>query len=524
MRLADQAALVMFSRLAERTVGIVSSLALVRLLTQEDFGTYLQVSLVGTMFTTLVLLGLPQSLLFFLPQESPGSRKALIARTTLLTLAVALPVGALLATGSPMTARILNNPALAPLGLLIGLYTVLYALNRLLEPAFIGLGQARRVGQVALWFSLLLVVATIVPAALGWPVGWIYASVLAAYLARLVYFGFAVKGLSGPPAWSGSLSSGLRRQLRFSVPLGLATISGQYNRQLDAFIVSYFFAPMVFAVYSRGAFELPLIELLPYSLSTVILPRLVTLWEERSLDRFSRLWNDSVRVSSLAILPAFVYCFLFADEIIVTLFTESYRDAIVIFRIYLLALPLRLTSYGVILQAMGDTRTIMRTSFLGLVANGILTTLLCRGFGPAGAASGYVASQVLQVGLLLFVIHRHTRLTVSGLMPWRQLAAVGVTAAGVGFAAWIAGGMVAGVIPRLAVTGILFLILCPVGYHLAGLIGPGERDLLKRWAASVPRLPGGRPPEAGAGTKHPEGDTHDDIGQPGSAIPGRRDG
>ncbi len=54
MALADQAALVMLSRLAERGVGIVSVLAWVRLLTQEDFGTYLQVYLPGMLPLPLV--------------------------------------------------------------------------------------------------------------------------------------------------------------------------------------------------------------------------------------------------------------------------------------------------------------------------------------------------------------------------------------------------------------------------------------------------------------------------------------
>ncbi len=73
-----------FGRFTERLVGILAGIALVRLLTKEDYGTFLQVGLIGEICASVVLLGLPQSLLFFLPREAPERRKRLILQTALL--------------------------------------------------------------------------------------------------------------------------------------------------------------------------------------------------------------------------------------------------------------------------------------------------------------------------------------------------------------------------------------------------------------------------------------------------------
>src|SRR2546422_8376 len=105
MRLSDQAALMTLGRLVERIVGIFAGIFLVRLLSKEDYGTFLQVSLIGGLCVSIVLLGLPQSLSFFLPGEEKRRRKRFIAQTAVLTAGVALLASLALAIGGKWIAR-----------------------------------------------------------------------------------------------------------------------------------------------------------------------------------------------------------------------------------------------------------------------------------------------------------------------------------------------------------------------------------------------------------------------------------
>src|SRR5437867_6026407 len=83
--LGDQAALLTLGRLAERIVGILSGVFLVRLLSKSDYGTFLQVSLIGSLAASLILLGLPQSLLYFVPREPSRGRRRFIFQTAMIT-------------------------------------------------------------------------------------------------------------------------------------------------------------------------------------------------------------------------------------------------------------------------------------------------------------------------------------------------------------------------------------------------------------------------------------------------------
>ncbi len=218
-RLADQAALITFGRFTERLVGILAGIALVRLLTKEDYGTFLQVGLIGEICASIVLLGLPQSLLFFLPREPPDRRKRLILQTGLLLGGAALVAALGIDLLRKWMAGALHNPTLASIAPIVAIYTLLLSVDRMVDTALIGLGEARRAGLLAIASSSLLLVATLGPAWRGWPIGWIYLCILAVYGVRLTYFASVVASLRGDggrllPAWNA-----VKDQIGYALPL-----------------------------------------------------------------------------------------------------------------------------------------------------------------------------------------------------------------------------------------------------------------------------------------------------------------
>jgi O-antigen/teichoic acid export membrane protein len=491
VRLSDQAALLTLGRFAARMATMVSSILLVRLLSKDAYGTYLQIGLVAGLASGTTL-GLPQGLLYFLPgADAPGVRRVL-GRTVLLVAGLATLVAAVLYALVDPIGALLRNPALSTLALPLAAFSVCIALDRLIEPALVGQGRTRESGLLSGASSALLLLAVVVPAWMGASVGIIYAFACSAYALKLLYLlKVWPRSDAGVAAGARSVAS-LESQLRHSIPVGLAALTGLYSRQVDGVLVSALFSPAVYAVYSRGAFELPLVDLVPFSLATAIFPTLVRLRREGSHDGVIRLWNDAIRLSSLLIFPAFAFAFAFAREIITTLFTESYAQAVDVFRVYLLALPFRLTWYGALLQAVGDTKTIFRSSLVALFTNVALSLALCLWLGPPGAAAGYVIAQVAAIGYTLAAVHRRVGVPVRALMPWGHLARVGAIALVLAAAARVAGEVVEAPLLRLSIAGAVAAIGCPIAFLLSGTFGPELVDFARRWrTAAARRSPAG---------------------------------
>lgn len=489
MRLADQAAVMTAGRLGERLVGILSSVVLVRVFAPDVYGTLLQVFMIGGLAGSLFPLGFPASLMYYVPLAPPASRRALFARTVGLTAAGAAIAAAGVVLGAPLLASWMHNPSLRELSPLIAAYVFLFILDRLVEPALLSLGDAVRAGLLDLVGAVLLVAATVLPALLGYGLVEVLLGSVAVYLLRFLYCGWVLFRLPRPPHGDPAGVPSLREQFGFAAPLGLSTIPSQYNRQIDGLLVSFFFTPAIYAVYARGAFELPLVELVPFTLAAVILPRLVELWAAGDRATFLALWNRSLRVSSILLFPAFAFCLVFAREIITTLFTEQYAGATPVFQVYLMALPLRITSYGTILRAVGDTRGILTSTLYALIATALISPVLCLKFGPLGASTGYVLSQFIAVAYLLTRIARHSQLRLAEMLPWRSLAIGMAIVLPCAAAARLATVPFASGPVRLLAGGPIFLVLVIAGMLRFGLLDDAERELIRSWWS---RLAGSR--------------------------------
>ena len=98
--------------------------------------------------------------------------------------------------------------------------------------------------------------------------------------------------------------------MRFSVPLGLASMVGLMSRSVDKVIVSSMCSPEEFAVYVNGAVDIPLIGILTGSINVVLLPEIVQLYSEGKAEAALSLWRRAAVKCSRILLPS--TCFLFA--------------------------------------------------------------------------------------------------------------------------------------------------------------------------------------------------------------------
>lgn len=389
---AQKASVIIASKAITIVARITSIMVLTRVLTKEDFGLLSFVLLAYTTVTTLSQLGLPDSVFYFFERVPPKSRKSLALQTGRLLFGIGI-LGSML---------LVVLTFLAPLwGFEVGglfLPLILLALlelpTTLIPNILIAIDRTKQ----AAWFNIIVSVtlfsATVVPAALGLN---LYAIVycLAGYgVVRFCVAGWMFtrnfRGRGGP------LPDGmLRQQLGYSVPLGLAQILWSLNRVIDKYIVASFLPVAVFAEYTVGAWEIPLIPMIAYSVAAVMMPDFVAAHLKGDTKNLMDLWFQSIRKVAIIVLPATVLFLLIATEFIAVFFSENYMNAALPFRIYTVILFIRVTSYSSILKAIGDTRSVTRQAIYLLLLNVAFSIPLVQMWGVAGPPTATLAANLI---------------------------------------------------------------------------------------------------------------------------------
>ena len=262
-----------------------------------------------------------------------------------------------------------------------------------------------------------------------------------------------------------------------------------------------FFKPEEYAVYSCGAIQLPVVDLITASLTAAMMPRLVTLAGEGRLADALYTWQEGARKASLVIFPCFAFFLVCGYDFMVALFGQDYALASWPFRVYLCTLPVRVAVYAAVLRAVGQTKVIAIGAVLALVTNAVASTaliLLGRGslMSFIGPTIGTVLATWVSWVYLLRQIMRVTDTALARVMRWKELGILllvaVVCAAAVPFIPLPGVPLVAQVIIRAVACGGVFLLVMAV----AQLLSDDEKEMLSWPLMAIRRLCSRRPPES----------------------------
>ena len=231
---------------------------------------------------------------------------------------------------------------------------------------------------------------------------------------------------------------GMKEQLAYGVPLGLAGMFGGLSGQIDKYMVSIMCSTEDFGIYVAGAVELPLIGVITGAMNAVVLPELAKHYKNGRLDAIRLLWQRAMNKAILVLAPAMFVVLLFGTELIVLLFSQRYADAATPFRVYALSLPVRAAVYGSVLMATNNTKWVTWSAFAGLILNVLLNMVLVDAMGSTGAAWATILTTYGVVLIMLYPLCRALKTTPLKLFDWphllRVLAASAAPAVAVYFA------------------------------------------------------------------------------------------
>jgi len=410
-------------------MAIVIASILSRELEPADYATYRQTFLSFRFVAPFLMMGLPQAIVYFLCREDDRRRGILIEVVSILILSGFVFYLFFIFGGSELTVSWFNNLGLQETLIWFGPYALLVLPTSVLNAALTACDQAKWAAFSSIISQLLLGLIVISTAYFTDEVVTIVKGVMAHALLMLGISFYWFRKISLGTSHSVSFI-GIKKMLAYSIPLGIGSTIAYLNMNLDKVIVARFVNPSTYAVYINGAFEVPIIGMLTGAASAIILPDMVRLINNQNSVEAVGLWKRAAVKSATLLFPITVTLWVLAPEIMVFLFGGSYEGSAEIFRIYLLLVPIRIGFFGIIYQACGKSRLLLRRSILALILNLITTVPLTMLIGPIGAAlSTVLVSWVVMVPYNMFEASRMIGVKTLDLFAWKALSKTLMSAA-----------------------------------------------------------------------------------------------
>lgn len=479
--LSDKAGILIFANLFKYTLGFVVPMVLVRMLSQDEYGTYQQLILISTATIGVMTLGIPTSIFYYFTDSQSNRIPSLMIQTfSMLVVAGCIASLAIFFVASPIAER-MNNASMAAL---LQIYAISFAFLIASEYS-INLMIAQDRYKLAVTFELAESVARVfflmapLVFGFGFP-GLILGLVLYAlirFFARTYYLfhGSGIK-YSG---WSKSIFP--IEQLSYGIPLAIVALVWMVAGTFNKGILALSFTPKDFAIYTVGALEIPLDTIFQASVANVLRASLPPLVQAGELVEVVRIVRESVRKLSFIVLPSFIFLFGFSEQFITVLFTEQYAESVPVFRIYLWIMPLNMLMLSPIPQIFGKTRLNL---YINLSSAGVLLVLsyvLLKLVGFYGPAVAMVSAHYFGAGIFILVVLRLTQSSFQNLFPLRSLFLVLVASLSGLLAAKFMPHLTSFGLLNLAVSGLLFCGAYFSACMMLGVFTQEDRTLAKRW-------------------------------------------
>lgn len=355
--LSKKAGYLIFARVMEFAVTFFIPIVTVRALSVADFALWKQFQLLFGTLLPFAGLGLPEGILYFYSRE-PEKRKETVWYSFFLFVASGIIVFSLILIFSHQITLLINNPRIDQCMLLLAFSVLLFLSSSLLESTLISADRVKFATWVITFLAACKAAFIIIATLLWHNVYLVIISFFCWVVVRFIFTLFYL--LKNYNIFAVKIDFGYIKQIfKYSIPLGMSVVPFIISANLHNYLVSLFYSPQTFAIYSVGAMvELPLMGFITDGVWKVIRPRFSVFQREGSTDLMGQIYSEAIRKLSLIFFPIFVFVFVCSREVIVFMFSDKYAGSAPIFRIYSWVIPLCIFEFTVFFK------TYARTGFL----------------------------------------------------------------------------------------------------------------------------------------------------------------
>jgi O-antigen/teichoic acid export membrane protein len=441
------------ARLAGAVLTLGVPMVLARVLVPAEYGTFKQAWLIAQTLAMVLPMGLTQSLYYFLPRD-PLRRDAYVAQTLWAHLALGAAAALLVLAGAPLVDAKLENPELTRNLPWVAAITGLQLAGAPLDVAWNASGRIGRSALARVATELVRAAAILAGAAIAGSVEAIFAGIAGAHALRAIVTFVALARAHGLAV---SVPA-LRRQAAYALPFGVAFLLIVPQQQFHQYAVAATASAAVFAVYSVGTLQLPLVDILYTPVSELLQ---IGIAEKDGAGGGARgalpLFHEAVLQLAFVFVPLTGALFVVAPDLIALLFSDAYAAAGPIFRITALSVVLAALPLDGVMRARAQNRFMLGLSGVKL---GVTVALVWGGLellGPIGAISGFVVAEAATRVVMLARTAALFEVPLRGVLPLGPLARQAAATSVAMLAAWVALHAVHGhLLGRLLLAGAAF--------------------------------------------------------------------
>lgn len=423
--IGKSASILVVAKMIPIMVSMIVAMILSRVFTLEEYGTYSQIMLIINLTVTIFALGLPNSINYFVAKEESNEKKELFTSVYYTLIFLLGIVGGLsLVISTPLISAYFKNPIINTVWFVFLILPLSKMLLSSIDNFLVVYWRMKKLAKFKILNSIFILITAlfVIFFKLNFVNFFLFLSI--------VYSVFAVISILKVKEAVGNVKITLDKKtikniFKFSLPIGLATLIGTINIQLDKLFIGRVFDTEKLAIYTNAAKELP-VAIIATSLTAILLPYIVNLLNKKREKEALNLWSKTTLLSYIFMCFFVSFIFVNAKEVITILYSEKYIYGTAVFQIYTLVLVFRTTYFGIILNSLGKTNYIMYSSIATLVLNVILNYVLYLMLGFIGPAVATLISIFLVAGFQLHVTTKFMKTKFRKLFEWKKIFFVSI--------------------------------------------------------------------------------------------------
>ncbi len=388
------------------TLGLITTMVVVRRLPPDDFGVFVLLVVSSIFLSEASSFGLTLAVPTFIAgAEDQRQRSDLMTTAIFFRLLTIVLVSAAILTARPIQLILPDSPGFADALIYVPLLFGLDGLGKSFRTILQGSFRFKTIGSIDLLSSVsnfLLVIVFVLLLGQGLA-GLIHAKVISLAASVCLAFFFILRQRMG--AFRIAL---LKQLLVFGFPLELQFLLNFVFLRVDTFIIGTMLGPAGIAYYEVARRIPDSINQLYEAFRMVYFPFAARLFARNELRELFDLLNHSIRALSFVTMLGALISFLFGNDIVSLLFSESYLPSVPAFVILMIGLNLSFTenTLGYSLVAIGQSDKPLIVNLVRTTTSVIGNLLLIPGLGFVGAALANVTSNLVAIPLDLFFLHK----------------------------------------------------------------------------------------------------------------------
>ncbi len=405
-----------FARLTNYALLLVSPIVFVHILDQYAYGQYREFVVYALALATVLGFSVKTSVLYFIPKDPDNERKYVTQTALFIFASSLLGLGITYATRHIVFAKASFDFAESLL-----LYVFFFLNLDFVESYWL----AKKRSDYVLYYSTAKSAIKITVAmAVGYMTRSVEAIVTALVCFEACKFLVLLCWFTSRRLFTVTLDRALiREHLRLVLPFGAGTVLYGLNQQLGKLFTSMTLGPSALAVYTIGAYQIPIMGVVRSAAGDVLFPDMVRRGQARPMAGLS-LWNRANVLYCFVVFPIFTLLFFYADGFVTTLFTDQYITAVPIFRIFLLLMLRQCFEMSTPLRAMNENRYFMIGNLVAILVNAGFIFATFDDLGLLAAPIGLLASELMLAVYLGSRILKVYAIRVRQMLFWNKLMTI----------------------------------------------------------------------------------------------------